>query len=138
MNNIKEAIETYQCPGCVNGSDINCEKYELTNSGCNNHCAGTITSFGKVFLGLFKGFNRLGIFPEMKLSIFETLEQQKGICRYDWLNIPVWKYQNEKGHIFIRGFSPRINKPFLHIILNGDFTYIKCFEITDKLLETIG
>ena len=136
--NIKEAINEYQCPGCVCGCDLTCGSYKKDNigSGCGGHVVGTICSnIGHIFLGLFTGFNRRGPIKEMPLTIFESQKQQEGIFDYDIFNIPVWKYKNEAGHIFVRGLSPRINMPFLHIILDGDFKKIDCAEITKKQLD---
>lgn len=135
--NIKEAIKEYQCPGCVCGSDLECGSYKNadTGQGCGGHVAGTmIGGLGTIFLGLFTGFNRLGPDNRMLLTIFETQAQQEKIFSYDMFNIPTWKYRNEEGHIFIRGLSPRINRPFLHVILKGNFESIKCLEITKNQL----
>jgi len=135
---IKEAIEEYQCPGCICGSDLKCGSYKNADvgQGCGGHVAGTIISrIGTIFLGLFTGFNRLGPDNKMPLTIFETQKQQEEMFSYDMFNIPAWKYRNEEGHIFVRGLSPRINHPFLHVILKGNFESIKCLEITKVQLD---
>ena len=66
---IKSAVETYQCSGCVSGSSIKCFNScpdFKTNYACDSHVAGTIIMphIGTVFLGLPKGFNRLGLYKE--------------------------------------------------------------------------
>ena len=136
---IKEAIKEYQCPGCVCGCDLTCGSYNEDNigSGCIGHVVGTICSnnIGHIFLGLFRGFNRVGMIKKMPLTIFKSQDQQEKIFNYDIFNIPVWKNQNEAGRIFIRGLSPRINMPFLHIILEGNFEKIDCIEITKEQLD---
>jgi hypothetical protein len=91
---------------------------------------------GLIFLGMPKGFNRLGSMQGqkeyLKISIFENWEHCKKEFEYDKFNIPCWKYRNSKGYIFVRGLSPRINLPFLHIILEDCLDKIDCLEITEK------
>jgi len=44
------------------------------------------------------------------------------------------------GHVFVRGLSPRINSPFLHVIINcsdNEFDALSCFEVTESFLEKI-
>lgn len=53
---------------------------------------------------------------------------------YDHFNVPVWKYQKD-GYTFVRGLSPRTNRPFLHIYLEECADMIECFEVTDQLME---
>jgi len=123
---IKNAIESYQCPGCVVGSDITCFEKADNDKGCNKHVAGTMIFpiIGKIFLGMSKGFNRIGSYNEMPLQIFEYYED----FGYNHLNIPVWKHLNENGHTLIRGISPRINKPFLHVILEDCMEKVNCID----------
>jgi hypothetical protein len=130
---IPEAVKEYQCPGCVGGEG--CYKNDDWNTwinggkavSCVNHAAGTIlTSIGKILLGLPIGFNRLGPADKMPIQIFE--EFHGGYGKY---NIPVWKYLDSKGNTIIRGISPRINYPFLHIIIGNHLNKIDCLEITD-------
>lgn len=140
QNIITKAIQEYQCRGCVGGSNIECGSYKqsITGVGCETHCAGTIVSgIGKIFLGMPKGFNRIGFYEKMSLYIFYDQEQQNTQWQYDLLNISVWKYQNDKGHILIRGLMPRINETFLHIILKGNFISYPGRCVTKKDLESI-
>lgn len=92
--NIKKAIEQYQCSGCVSGCDTTCfQKNTNGGIGCGKHLSGTIFSgIGNIFLGLPKGFNRLGKYTSMKPSIFETFESGQKEWEYDKWNIPTWKY----------------------------------------------
>lgn len=74
---IKNAIEEYQCPGCTNGSNTSsCALWAANddfqnddNKACKAHSPGTFTSVGPVFLGLPKGFNRLGPIASKYLPI---------------------------------------------------------------------
>jgi hypothetical protein len=132
--NVKKAIEQYQCSGCISGHNIECFKAnESGGCGCGKHIAGTyMPPFGKIYIGLPKGFNRLGSYGEMKPNIFEKFEDGWG---YNEFNYPVWKHLNENGHTIVRGLSPRINVPFLHIFLENCMEKINCFEITETNLK---
>ena len=125
---IKNAIEKYQCTGCVCGSDIECFQPGVCLA-CSKHCAGTIVSFvGKVFLGMPKGFDRLGVDNNLKLRIYKFYENC-GLIYNIW-NIPVWKYLNKNGHTLVRGISPRVNQPFLQIFLEDCVDKIDCIELS--------
>ena len=85
---VKNAIEQYQCSGCVGGSDISC--YEKGyNQECDKHVAGTMVSgIGSILLGMPKGFNRLGPAKhDVKIYIFENCEDSW--CD-DKFNIAIW------------------------------------------------
>ncbi len=131
----KESIEEYQCPGCIRGSNVSCfEKNPVAGIGCGKHSAGTfMIPIGKIFLGMPKGFNRLGPYADLKPLIFETFESAG--WSYNMWNIPVWKYKNEKGHTMVRGLIPRRNEPFLHIYLEDCLDKIDCLEISQKGLD---
>lgn len=127
---VKKAIERYQCPGCILGSDISCFKESDYGEGCGDHRAGTaILGIGKIFLGMPKGFNRLGIGlggeENMKLRVFSKYEDQ-----YNRFNVPTWKHLNEHGHTLVRGLMPRRNEPFLHVFLENCMDRVDCIEIT--------
>lgn len=129
----KLAIEEYQCSGCISGSDISCFKNNTNGSiGCGNHHSGTITSVGTIFLGMPKGFNRLGR-SILTLNIYATFES----CdwKYDMWNIPVWKHLSKNGHTFVRGIIPRNNEPFIHIFLENCIDQINCLEITQDDID---
>ncbi len=129
---IKVAVEEYQRPGCVCGHDISCYQKE-GDEACSKHVPGTTMShIGRFFLGMPKGFNRLGPDREMRIYIFPELKDGWG---YDIFNVPVWKHKDKNGNVIVRGISPRINAPFLHIFLSGCLSEINCVEITDKELE---
>ena len=129
----QEAIEEYQCSGCVGGPYEKCYKKDDSGIGCGKHCPGTILmGIGNIFLGMPRGYNRLGTTDKIKFRIFKTLKSGWG---YDKFNIPVWKYKNEFGHILVRGMSPRTNYTFIHIFLEDCLDEINCLEITKKDLE---
>ena len=135
----KNAIEEYQCPGCISGSDVKCGKYikcAWSNSCSAHHAATSIGISIKIFLGMPKGFNRtgVGLGEENKLiiDIFESFDAKQSGWEYDKFNIPVWKYLNENGHTLVRGLSPRNNSPFLHVILEDCMDKIECFEVTEQ------
>jgi len=133
----KQAIEQFQCLGCVCGSDISCfEKSD--NLACGRHVPGTrISGIGRIFLGMPKGFNRLGSFQDMEIHIFQNVTTGWG---YDKLNRPVWKHLTKDGFVLVRGLSPRRNFPFLHIFLNEDISNkdmrdIDCLEIVQEDID---
>ena len=128
---IKRAVETYQCPGCVCGCDIT--RYEGDGGECTKHVPGTIANYGTFFLGMPKGFNRLGLNKETKINIFNKLSD----FSYDRFNVPVWKYLDENGNTLVRGMQPRWNFPFLHIFLEDCSERIGGIEITKEDIEQI-
>jgi hypothetical protein len=145
---IWEAIKEYQFPGCVSEYPT---KTNVVQDGVgiewSEHVAGTLVMpyVGTIFLGMPKGFNRLGIFDghnkeQMNINIFENWEQfnELFIHSYGKYNVPVWKYVNEKGHTFVRGLMPRLNRPFLHIILENCIDKIECYQVTDEDLEEMN
>lgn len=131
---IKEAIEKYQCVGCMSGSSVEC--YEKGFSlGCQRHFPGTrILGDGKIFTGLPIGFTHLGPYDDQYILIFESYETAG--FDYDFLNIPVWKYVKD-GHTFVRGLSPRINTPLIHIFLEDCSDKIDCHQLTEDNLAHI-
>ena len=128
--NVKKAIEEYQCSGCITGCNVECFEPHSTGCGCGKHYAGTmiLPGIGKIFLGMPKGFNRLGKDGDLKPCVFEKFEDGWG---YNKFNTSVWKYLNKDGHTIVRGLSPRINIPFIHIFLEDCLAKIECLEITD-------
>ena len=132
---IPKAVKEYQCPGCING-DI-CFALEQSGIGCGKHLSGTTASdIGRIFLGLPKGFNRTDMHGDTKVIIFESAKQQDKQWKYNKLNVPVWYYK--KGKVtFVRGLQPRLNMPFIHIILSGEPIVSRAYEITDEFLKKI-
>ena len=56
--NAEEAVQEYQCPGCVNGAYPECRSKDRRGGvGCGGHCPGTMMSgIGTLFLGMEKRF----------------------------------------------------------------------------------
>jgi hypothetical protein len=132
-----EAVKEYQCSGCVDGPALECFKAstEKEEWQCVAHVPGTMIGspygISTVFLGLPKGFDKLGPLPpkDMKIHIFKTLAEGWG---YNMFNVPVWKYKNAAGHTLVRGLRPRTNHPFIHIFLEDCRDKIACLELTDE------
>ena len=138
----KKSIKEYQCSGCVCGSSPEDDCFDCTDEEdqCSKHCAGTsISNIGRIFLGMPKGFDRLGRSGSeknpVKIYIYKSFDELKRVWEYDFLNVPCWKYKNDKGHVFVRGMSPRINEPFLHIILEDCIDKVNCHELTPENLQ---
>lgn len=123
----EEAVQEYQCPGCVNGPYPVCFKEDSVGIGCSSHCAGTSIGTRRLFLGMPRGFCYVGPWRDMPLNIFDTIP--KG-WEYNKFNIPAWKHLDTNGNTLVRGLCPRINKPFLHVILGDQLSAINCIEIT--------
>lgn len=133
----KNAIERLQCSGCMTGCDVSCfEKNPKGGIGCGKHYAGTIIGgIGKIFLGMPKGFNRLGEYNDLKPVIYDTFESSD--WKYDMWNIPVWKHLTEDGYTLVRGIMPRKNEPFIHIFLENCLDKINCLEITQTNIDNM-
>lgn len=134
---VRDAVEKYQCSGCVCGSDISCYQPSDCGVGCSKHCAGTtIGGIGRVLLGLPKGFDRLGHQDALVPVVFRTHGDKDANCPYDMYNVPVWKHL-DGGVILVRGYMPRLNQGFIHIIIEGDMGTIDCRELTSEDLDNM-
>jgi len=133
----KQAIESYQCCGCMNGGNVSCFEANGTGGvGCGKHKAGTIvSSIGHIFLGMPKGFNSLGIYTALKPNIYDTFESSD--WTYDMWNIPFWKHLTKEGHTMVRGYIPRRNEPFIHIFLENCIDKINCLEISQSDVDAM-
>lgn len=125
---LKFAIKEYQCSGCMCGHNLECfEENNQQGVGCGKHYAGTIIGgIGKIFLGIPKGFNRLGHQENLKPIIFDCFDENY----YNMFNVPVWKHLDEHGNTLVRGIMPRRNEPFIHIYVGNYLDKINCLEIT--------
>jgi len=130
----EEAVKEYQCSGCVGGPFPDCYKTELQYGvTCRGHVPGTGVSYiGRIFLGMPTGFNRLGRAEHTELQIFESIEEE---IRFDKFNVPVWKHLDKYGNTLVRGYRPRINDPFVVVILGNHLDEIDCLEITEADME---
>ena len=130
----KELVEEYQCPGCLKGPYSKCY-IQGNDISCIKHVPSTyISGIGKIFLGLFKGFNRIGPCDKTLIYIFNSI---KDGWEYDILNIPTWKILDQNKNTIVRGISPRTNIPWIHIFNGNYMDKIDCYEITYKFLDTI-
>ena len=133
----KAAVLEYQCPGCICGDNISCfvPSLEVDNVACERHSAGTVfMGVGSIFLGMPKGFNRVGPWKDMPIFIYQKFDDSK---RYDFLNIATWKYLDKNGNTIVRGLCPRVNQAFLHIFLEDCIEKIHCYEIKQDDLDKI-
>lgn len=131
---VQKAIRKYQCTGCVGGPALSCFE-EGSALECGRHVAGTrISSVGRIFLGLPRGFNRLGPCEDMKLHILKEVGKNENET-FGKFNIAVWKHLDVYGNTLVRAYSPRINTPFLWIFLGNHMKDIDCIEITKEDIE---
>lgn len=123
----KDVVKEYQCSGCVIGHDISCYEKGATLE-CGKHITGTMASgIGAFFLGMPIGFCRKGTDTGLKIHIFKSPETG---WKYDKFNVPVWKYLDKHGNTLVRGLSPRVNSPFLHVFIGNHIDKIDCIEIS--------
>ena len=136
-----DAIIEYQVSGCVSEFDENNFNQEGISVAWSDHYPGTMaTGIGSFFLGMPKGFDRLGHRFEdsnnrIRINIFTNYAHLESAWPYNMYNIPCWKHLNSNGHVLVRGLMPRINTPFLHIILENCLDKINCIEITKKEID---
>jgi len=136
MNYI-EAIENYQCPGCVSGSNTKCGQFE-NKMGCNRHCPGTaILGVGHILLGMPRGFNKIRE-NKVRIYIFNTFDElSSSFENFNFLNMPIWKFKDKFNNTLIRIFMPRISTSCIAVVLEDCIDKIECFEITDNELKEI-
>lgn len=133
-------IDTFQCPGCVCGLNTgNCEvsKFSLIEFGsgsglrCVGHAPGTniggVVS-GLLYLGMPKGFNRVGLryIQDSKTDEEKTASRIRLFIAPDnpgWnkFNVPVWAMVKD-GHLFVRTMCPRINFTWVDVVKGGDLS----------------
>ena len=133
----EEAVKEYQCSGCVGGPYPECYQAEGGYGiGCRGHVAGTgVTFIGKIFLGMPTGFNRLGHYDDMKVIIYEDWDAEE--IEFNKFNVPVWKHLDKHGNTLVRGLRPRINEPFVTIILGNHLDKIDCREISQEEINAM-
>lgn len=85
---------------------------------------------GRIFLGMPKGFNRLGPLEDMKLWVYSGVDES--VHEINMFNVAVWKHLDEHGNTLIRGYRPRTNTPFLWVILGNHMDRFECREITKE------
>lgn len=117
---MKDLISLYQCPGCMHGPDAeSCDALKLTDEGCATHRPGTMGfGIGTFYLGMPKGFNRLGHNPPTQLYIVESLDVA-WVPSTRMYNIPAWKHLDEHGNTLVRFYSPRLNYGY-SVVVRGN------------------
>jgi hypothetical protein len=130
------AIKEYQCPGCTSGCDPEngCFKPNHESSSCYAHSAGTVIGrVGQIFLGMPKGFNRLGPQSSMQIYIYNTAAENP--AENTKFNIPAWKYVNEAGHTFVRFYSPRTNTSYIEVYLEDCRDKFNCTDLSQADID---
>ena len=113
-----DMVKDFQCPGCVAGSDTDCGSFLLKESEfggfrCEGHVAGTrISMIGSIYLGLPKGFSRVGK-DHSCCSIF--LYEKEQFEYYNFCTLPVWAMEKD-GYLFVRCYMPRVNMAVVQVI----------------------
>ncbi len=134
MNKIIKAIKKYQVPGAVGDFDENNFTSQEGTVGWEGHVAGTyITGIGKIFLGMPKGFCRVGFFDTMELRIFKDYDAYNNFYPLPY-NVPAWKHFYGENTL-VRGLSPRVNCPFLCVILGNCLKDLNCIEISKEEIK---
>lgn len=133
----EEAVKNYQCPGCADGCYEQCFKKNQYGCGCIDHYPGTAIYpvVGKIFLGMPKGFNRIGSNDGTKIFIYETKEQFDKEIGYNEYTVPVWKALDEHGNTLVRMYAPRLNSSHIHIFLGNYMDEIDAIDVTEKMKE---
>ena len=136
---MKKLIEIYQCPGCINGPDpSSCEGFKQGETGCLGHQCGTMGfGTGRIFLGLPKGFNRVGTSKDVTFCIYENPEEALDPSKATF-NIVVWKHLDENGNTLIRVYSPRVNYGCA-MVIRGDHLdkFPAALLITDEIIGSM-
>ena len=127
MPDVEKMISNFQCPGCLKGSSpcTECPSFHLNHEfgwNCKNHIPGTImVGVGKIFLGMPKGFNKVGACEQIGEQMVIIRFWQEGEKPFwDYLNIPVWAME-EYGYLFVRTYCPRVNRGYIDVIKGGKF-----------------
>lgn len=113
-----EMIENFQCPGCVCGSNTKCGNFKVINGSfdglrCDGHVAGTrMSMIGSIYLGLPKGFNRVGKSHD---SCEIWLYENKQFEYYNFCTLPIWAMEQD-GYLFVRCYMPRVNMAVVQVI----------------------
>lgn len=143
LTETESMVQEFQCPGCTNGSNIQCGKYNYDRRElrCTGHRLGTmLAGVGTFALGLPKGFCRPGFHPDedkvlTKMNI--RLWPDKDKC-YSWdnLNVPVWAME-EDGYLFVRTLAPRVNICWVDVIKGGTLSMVPNAIDVSKFIDEI-
>lgn len=124
----KEMIEEFQCPGCVAGMDVKCGAFKLQvdyGFTCLGNVPGTTKMPGGTFaLGLPKGFDKIGdARGKTTKEPYIRLWGRGTKPEWDKLNVAVWGLEKD-GYLFVRTWSPRINKTYVDVISGGTMAMV--------------
>ena len=135
-NKVKEAIQMYQCPGCIYADATNCYERDK-GQGCSAHIAYCDKGDKLMFYlpGMPKGFNSIDCFNRTRIHIFQSLADG---WEYNKFNIPLWKHRDDNGNVLVRGFSPLFNTAWIQIFLSDCLDDIDCIEITKADMEQMN
>lgn len=130
LTDTQSMVQKFQCPGCTNGSNIQCGKFSYSTAelNCRGHSLGTMRPrIGAFALGLPKGFNRPGFHPDenkvlTKINIRLFPDKDK-VLAWDNLNVPVWAMELD-GYLYVRTFAPRINMCWIDVIKDGTLAMV--------------
>lgn len=122
----KQLIQCYQCDYCQQ-SGVGC--YEKGQGiECKNHGETIIKGKGKIIVSLPASFNYL-VSGATSLTIFESLAYQEKIAPYNVERVPVWKTLDSYGNTIIKGYMPRIDESFVHVIAENVLDKINCLGV---------
>lgn len=126
----KAMIQEFQCSGCVSGMDTKCGRFKLwrleDQFACQSQCAGTRhlgIANGLMALGLPKGFDRVGQAEGRQQEIYVRLSEKSDLGEWDKCNVAVWALEQD-GYLFVRTYSPRINKAYVDVIKGGKLAQV--------------
>lgn len=91
-----------------------------------------MVGLGRIALGLPKGFNRYGPGDRLDIRLFLNGEAPE----WDHLNVPVWAMEMG-GFLFVRTYSPRINRTSVDVIENGTLDMAKNAIDVSKFVDQI-
>lgn len=88
--------------------------------------------FGRLALGLPKGFNRYGIGDKMSIRLFQKGKKPA----WNNLNVAVWAIV-ENGFLFVRTYSPRVNYCTIDVVEGGDLSMVPGAIDVSKFFDEI-
>ncbi len=141
---MQSMVEEFQCPGCVCGMNIKCGSFDYGQYRCMAHVLGTMLGLGNtVALGLPKGFNKPGVRidadPVRACNQMDIRLWAKDTIPSNWwdhCNVAVWAMVKD-GFLFVRTFSPRMNRGFVEVIEGGMLDMVPNAHDVSQFIATI-
>lgn len=143
---MKMMVKEFMCCGCVSGSDPDTcpafRKGETFDGGhsvyrCEKWCAGTRTPYGKIAIGLPKGFNKIGMADNDMNEWYIRLHTELPPADFwDMFNFPIWAMEHD-GYLFVRTYLPRRNVAYLDIIRGGTLSLVPNAVDVSKFIDRI-